>query len=251
MKLSEYDEVISAYKTCISDFFLYRWPQVRSFLRPPRYKSMGKRSTPLYLLWRKPIWVESYRIGQPWTIRVKICFACPSKGYLRSPEVTNRYLPITCDQKEIETWDWCRYVRLGQAKQLICNMIHLGHHMTLAWLDLRSNFDLDFSKSFYIWFDAPWRDKHNGIRIVALPLKWKILSSKNLSDIFLNFDPWWPEFWPETKKNMTEIISMIFRELSNAAFRFYLRRTGAEIMGGGGSVQRPSRARVKRTVFHE
>ena len=31
---------------------------------------------------------------------------------------------------------------------------------------------------------------------------------------------------------------MIFRELSNAAFRFPLRRPGAEIMGGGG-VQTP------------
>ena len=67
MKLSEYDEVTSAYKTYISDF-LYRWPKVRSFLRPPHYKSMGKKSTLLYLLWRKPIWVESYRIGQLWTI---------------------------------------------------------------------------------------------------------------------------------------------------------------------------------------
>ena len=56
---------------------------------------MGKKSTPLYLLWRKPIWVESYRIGQLRTIRVKICIAYPSKGHLRSPEVTNRHLPIT------------------------------------------------------------------------------------------------------------------------------------------------------------
>ena len=47
---------------------------------------------------------------------------------------------------------------------------------------------------------------------------------------------------------------MIFRELSNAAFRFCLRRPGAEIMGGGvqtppppsrrWKIQRPSRARV-------
>ena len=94
MKLSEYDELISAYKTYISDFW-YRWPQVRSFLRPPHYKSMGKNSTPLYLLWRKPIWVESYRIGQLWTIRVQICIAYPSKGQLRSAEVTNRHLPIS------------------------------------------------------------------------------------------------------------------------------------------------------------
>ena len=154
MKLSEYDEVISAYKTYILDFW-YRWPQVRSFLRPPHYKSMGKKSTLLYLLWRKRFWVESYRIGQLWTIRVKNCITYPSKGHLRSHEVINRHLPITLDQKEIETWDWCQYVCLGQANRVICNMTHFGHHVTLAWLDLRSNFDLDLSKSFYIWFDAP------------------------------------------------------------------------------------------------
>ena len=49
---------------------------------------------------------------------------------------------------------------------------------------------------------------------------------------------------------------MIFRELTNAAFLFSLRRPGAEIMGGGRSnapppsrrwkIQRPSRARVKK-----
>ena len=118
-------------------------------------KSMGKKWTPLYLLCRKPIWVESYCIGQLWTIREKICIAYPSKGHLRSPEVTKRHLPITFDQKKIETWDWCQYVRLGQANPIICNMTHFGHYVTLAWLDLRSNFDLDLSKSFYIWFDAP------------------------------------------------------------------------------------------------
>ena len=118
-------------------------------------KSMGKKATPLYLLCRKPSWVESYRIGQLWTIRVKICITYHSKGHLRSPEVTNRHFPITFDQKEIETWNWCQYVRLGQANPMICNMTHFGHHVTLAWLDLRSNFDLDLSKSIYIWFDAP------------------------------------------------------------------------------------------------
>ena len=50
----------------------------------------------------------------------------------RSFEVTNRHLPITFDQKEIETWDWCQYVRLGQANRQICNMTHFGHHVTLA-----------------------------------------------------------------------------------------------------------------------
>ena len=251
MKLSEYDEVIGAYKTYILDFW-YRWPQVRSFLRPPHYKSMDKKSTLLYLLWRKRFWVESYRIGQLWTIRVKNCITYPSKGHLRSPEVTNRHLPITFDLKEIETWDWCQYVRLGQANVLICNMTHFGHHVTLAWLDLRSNFDLDLSKSFYIWFDAPQLDKHDGIKIVALPLKLKILLSKNRFGKFWNFDPWRPQFWPEPKNDRNDF-EMIFRELSNAAFRFSLRRPGAEIMGGVQTppppsrrwkIQRPSRARV-------
>ena len=143
---------------CLQNVYLRFLISVTSgqvILRPPHYKSMGKKSTPLYLLFRKPIWVESYRIGQLWTIRVKICIAYPSKGHLRSPEVTNSHLPITFDQKEIETWDWCQYVCLGQANPMICNMTHFGHHVTLAWLDLRSNFDLDLSKSFYIWFDAP------------------------------------------------------------------------------------------------
>ena len=142
---------------------------ISPFLWPPHYKSMGKKSTLLYLLWHKLIWVESYRLGQLWTILVKICIAYPSKGHLRSPNVTNSHLPITFDQKEAETWDWCHYVRLGQANRLICNMTHFGHHVTLAWLDLRSNLYLDFSRSFYIWFDAPLRCKHDGIKIAAVP----------------------------------------------------------------------------------
>ena len=60
MKLSEYDKVISAYKIYISDFW-YRWPQVRSFLRPPHYKSMGKKSTP-FLAQAYLSGITSYRI---------------------------------------------------------------------------------------------------------------------------------------------------------------------------------------------
>ena len=62
---------------------------------------------------------------------------------------------------------------------------------------------------------------------------------------------WWPQFWPEPKNDRNDF-EMIFRELSNAAFRFSLRRPGAEIMGGVQTppphrrwkIQRPSRARV-------
>ena len=88
------------------------------------------------------------------------------------------------------------------------------------------------------------------MNIVALPLQLKILSSKNRFGKFWNFHPWWPQFWAEPK-----MAEMIFRELSNVAFCFYLWRPGAEIMGGRSNAppppssrrwkkQRPSRARV-------
>ena len=124
----------------------------------------------------------------------------------------------------------------------------------MPWLDLKSNFDLDLSRSNYTWFDAPWRDKHDSIKIVALPLKLKILWSKNRFGKFWNFDPWWPQFWPEPKNDRDDF-EMIFRELSNAVFRFVLRCAGDEIDGGvfkhppppirWWKIQRPIRARVK------
>ena len=110
-------------------------------------------------------------------------------------------------------------------------MTYLGHRVTLPWLDLRSNFDLDLSRSNYTCFDAPWRDKHDGINIVALPLKLQILSSKNRFGKFWNFDPWWPQFWLEPKNDRNDF-EMIFLEISNAAFRFAQRCAGAEIDGG-------------------
>ena len=136
-------------------------------------------------------------------------------------------------------------------------LTYLGHRVTLPWLDLRSNFDLDLSRSNYTWFDAPWQDKHDGIKIVALPLKLKILSSKNRFRKFWNFDPWWPQFWPEPKNDKNDF-EMIFRERSNAVFRFVLRCAGAEIDGGVQTppppirwwkIQRPIRARVKGILF--
>ena len=122
------------------------------------------------------------------------------------------------------------------------NLTYLGHQVTFPWLDLRSNFDLDLSRSNYTWFDAPWRDKYDGIKITALPLKLKILSSKNRFGKFWNFDPWWPQFWPEPKNDGNHF-EMIFRELSNAVFRFVLRCAGAEIDGGCSNTPPPPPSR--------
>ena len=205
--------------------------------------------------------MEPYRIGQLWTLRVKNCITYPSKGHLRSPEVTNRHLPITFDQKEIETWDWCQYVCLGQANRVICNMTHFDHHVTLAWLDLRSNFDLDLWKSFYIWLDAPQRDKHDGIKFVALSVKLKILLSKNRFGKFWNFDPWRLQFWPEPKK-WPKWFRNDFSRAFERCLSFFSTATRSRDHGGGAfkrppppsrrwKIQRPSRARVNKYAQKE
>ena len=62
--------------------------------------------------------------------------------------------------------------------------------------------------------------------------------SKNRFGKFWNFDPWRLQFWPEPKNDWNDF-EMFFRELSNAAFCFSLRRPGAEIMGGRSNAPPP------------
>ena len=100
MNLSKYDKIIISYKTYISDFYIgdLRWDH---FCDLPIIGQWAKNQLRyIYILSRKYICVESYRIGQLLTIQVKICIFCSSKGHLRSPEATNRQLPITFDKKQ-------------------------------------------------------------------------------------------------------------------------------------------------------
>ena len=54
-------------------------------------------------------------------------------------QVAVRFLPITFDRNELETWGWCHSIRLVKAHRLIYNMTFLGHTVTLTWRDLRLN----------------------------------------------------------------------------------------------------------------
>ena len=49
---------------------------------------------------------------------------------------------------------------------------------SLRDLDLRSNFEVDLSRSNYISFDSPRRDKHDGTHIIAVCFKTKKLFAK-------------------------------------------------------------------------
>ena len=143
MKLSEYDEIISAYKMYISDF-LYRWPQVRSFLRPPHYIKVNGQKINSVIFTLAEAYLSriiSYRTVVDNSSKNMHCLPLE-----RSFEVTRGHQPSFANNfwsKREGTWNRCQYVCLGQWNRLICNMTHFGHHVTLAWLDLRSNFELN------------------------------------------------------------------------------------------------------------
>ena len=54
-------------------------------------------------------------------------------------------------------------------------------------LDLRSNFGLDLSRSCYICFDASWRGKHDGVKIISLSFQTQKLSLKHFKVMLYMF----------------------------------------------------------------
>ena len=139
-----------------------------------------------------------------------------------------------------------------------------------AWFDLRgspSDLALTWPEvKFWPWFftvklymvDAPWREKHNGIKIVALPSKWKILSSKNRFGEFVNWPLatsmlTWAKKWPIWFRND---FSWAFER--RFPFCSTMRRSRDRRVGcvqtppiRWWKIQRPIRARVKKDVIVE
>ena len=101
-------------------------------------------------------------------------------------------------------------------------------------LDLRSNFDLDLSRSCYTCFDASWRGKHDGIKIIDLSFQTQKLSLKTFSLKNAVFDL----SWPLTLKRMIlgeiccHLSERAFQELSFAFFGFGVAIIVPEIMAG-------------------
>ena len=59
-------------------------------------------------------------------------------------------------------------------------MTQEGQHLDLSDLDLRSNFEIDLSRSPCICFDASRRQKHDGVKIISLPLLVKKIYAKTV-----------------------------------------------------------------------
>ena len=147
--------------------------------------------------------IASGKVGINWYFMWNFCSVTP----LKVIEVTRGHQQFFANNLRSK-WDKdmglmsLRLSLQGASNDVWCT--YLGHRVTLPWLDLRSNFDLDLWRSNYTWFDAPWRDKHDRVTTVVLSFKTKTLSSKN------HFDLWWPQFWPELK-NERSSFRMIFR----------------------------------------
>ena len=93
-------------------------------------------------------------------------------------------------------------VCLAKAHRLICNMTYLNHHVTLTWDDLRSNFEIDLSRSSSICFETARRENHIDVKIIALSLLLQNLFTKNYFHInrFLTFDDLFNlEYWLKLK----------------------------------------------------
>ena len=157
------------------------------------YKSMGKTSNPSFsedTCQISPILSASCLLRPLLMAQVQIWISGRCKGHLRSPEVTNNLLPITFDRDEIETRKWHQCVCLIESHRLVCNMTHRYLLRSPCDLDLKSNFEIDLPRSWCMCFDAPWREKYDGIKINAL----SFIAEKNIRNKkrFPRQQPFWP-----------------------------------------------------------
>ena len=109
MKLAGLLEVISTYKTCVSELFSW-WLKVRSISWPPIISLWGNMK--MLPVSHKP--TETTQFYQDhghsphlWWSRCNWWLGSRG-GHLRSNEVIIRFWPITRDRVEIETRKWCQ-----------------------------------------------------------------------------------------------------------------------------------------------
>ena len=124
LKVSAIDIRTRIYKTYISEFW-YRWPKVRSILRPLHYKSMGEKMKGASFA-RKPFKTLKHLVtGRIDTLSPNIVTGDPSscrQGHFRSWKVTSSFSGINFDRDQLERWKYHRCVQADDTDRLICNM---------------------------------------------------------------------------------------------------------------------------------
>ena len=139
---------------CMSWIFYIRDLRPGQFRDLPMLSQWAKFQLPLFRIGTFPFTGNGVGLGPQWWTQPTVFIGDPPKviwGHLRSPTV---FLRKTFDPKEIETWEWSHCVSSRRIDT---------YAIWPTWsprdLDLRSNFDLDLSRSCYTCFDASWRGK--------------------------------------------------------------------------------------------
>ena len=119
----------------ISDF-LYRWPKVRSILRPPHYVSQWAEFQIILFCFKSmsnsrniPQWVftnHSSRHMHHWPLHWAM------EVMWRHHRSQTVFLAITFDWDKIQPPKQVQFVCLDETNQLICNMTYSGQVMTLT-----------------------------------------------------------------------------------------------------------------------
>ena len=160
---------------CISRIFdiSMTWGQVK-ILTSPLWVNGGK----IEILPNASVRCNSFRIhvllGHSWWPKVK-CWPVTPLRSSEVTEVTNRFLQITWDWEELETWKWSQCVCLVNTLRLICN---LGQAVTLTWGQILTLTFQGHAIHVSMRLDEA---KHDGVKIIALSFQTQKLSLKTVS----------------------------------------------------------------------
>ena len=158
---------------CYLGFLIYWWPGVRSRFWPLHYESMGEI-------------LKSFPTHQQGVILSGSCALRPfmmTQGQVLTSDPAKvvwghrGHQQVFADNLRLRRARDMKRVSMCLSRQYASTDMQLGSSRNF---DLRSNLDLDLSRSCYTCLDASWRGKHDGVKIFALSFQTQKLSLKKL-----------------------------------------------------------------------
>ena len=137
----------------------FRFSNVKPILWPLNYKAIGEKPNPYNTHQVRLFCYESSHIRLLLMIQPQILAGDPHRGHLGSPEVTNRFLPITHDWKELQTWAWS-----------LCAFLVTTHRLVATWVNRRLHVTLTCGQ-ILTWPD-PWPDLTAFRRAFTIETRW-------------------------------------------------------------------------------
>ena len=82
-------------------------------------------------------------------------------------------------------------------------MTCFGQLVSSCNLDLRSDFEIDLSRSKYVWYNVSWEEKHDSVKVIVLPFLYEKRFQFFILIIHLPWCLWnhWPHGPPQILQN--------------------------------------------------